>query len=261
VRVHRNPENLGFSRNFARALSLCQGDILLISDQDDVWYPEKLEWVEAAFLARPDMPALVHDEHLANADGDTLPGTFLGNVRAVGYPDRYFVAGNCTALKRELLPLLLPIPPETNYDGWIATITDLLAARQILEVPLQLYRRHGGNSTEPELAREAPSLWGVAARFGLSDARPGWAAEIALLDEARRRVVANRPLVESLIGAERAAAALDRIDAERSRLETRSELLAKPRWRRGPSVMRLWAGGFYRDFSGGKSALKDLLRR
>jgi hypothetical protein len=37
-------------------------------------------------------------------------------------------------------------------------------------------------------------------------------------------------------------------------------LLAKPRVRRLPAVLRLWAGGFYRDFAGAKSAVKDALR-
>ncbi len=36
VRVERNPQNLGFVRNFEKTLSLCTGDIVFLSDQDDV---------------------------------------------------------------------------------------------------------------------------------------------------------------------------------------------------------------------------------
>lgn len=260
VRLYRNPENLGFNHNFARALSLCEGDLLLISDQDDVWYPSKIEQVERAISDEPGALVIVHDEHLADAEGNVLPGTFMRNVRKLGYPDRYFVAGNCTATRRELLPLLLPPVEGENYDGWFALVTDLLGVRRLLEQPLQLYRRHGGNSSEPELARHAPSLLSVAAPFGLKDARRGWAAQIVLLEEARRRIDAERALVDGLAGPGRAEAAIGRIDAETGRLRKRSQLLGLSRWRRIPSVLRLWSNGFYRDFAGAKSAMKDLVR-
>src|SRR5947208_26587 len=37
LRIHRNDENLRSTKNFERAVSLCSGDILALSDQDDVW--------------------------------------------------------------------------------------------------------------------------------------------------------------------------------------------------------------------------------
>jgi len=260
VRLERNARNLGFNGNFARAMERTTGDLVLISDQDDVWYPEKIAAVEAALDGAPDKLSLIHDEHLADAGGARLSGTFLERVRKVGYGDRYFVAGNCTAHRRVLLPLLLPFPAETNYDGWIATVTDLLGTRLVLERPLQMYRRHGGNSTEPELATEAPNRWAVAARFGLRDPRPGWAATIRLLDEAARRIEDRSEALDSAAGLPIASAAAARARAEKARLERRGALLSLPRPRRALAVARLWLGGFYRDFEGVKSAAKDALR-
>ena len=37
VRLHVNERNLGTTRNFERAVSLCEGDLIALSDQDDVW--------------------------------------------------------------------------------------------------------------------------------------------------------------------------------------------------------------------------------
>src|SRR2546426_7732246 len=48
VRVHRNSQRLGPAKNFEQALSLCRGDIVALSDQDDVWRPEKLRVLEEA---------------------------------------------------------------------------------------------------------------------------------------------------------------------------------------------------------------------
>jgi len=42
VRLYRNERNRGFAKNFERAISLCTGDFIALSDQDDVWKPEKL---------------------------------------------------------------------------------------------------------------------------------------------------------------------------------------------------------------------------
>jgi len=36
VKVYYNKENLGVSKNFEKAISLCSGDIIFLSDQDDV---------------------------------------------------------------------------------------------------------------------------------------------------------------------------------------------------------------------------------
>ena len=38
-----NDSNLGFVRNFEKALSLCTGEYIFLSDQDDIWYPNKVE--------------------------------------------------------------------------------------------------------------------------------------------------------------------------------------------------------------------------
>ena len=260
VRIERNAENLGLNANFGKAMALATGDVVLISDQDDIWYPEKIAAIEAALAADPSKPSLIHDEHIMGPDGERMDGTIFERVRAAGYGERYFVAGNCTAHRRALLPLLLPIPGGDNYDGWFARVTTLLGLRQLLDRPLQLYRRHGGNVSEPEVTAGAPTPWSVSRRYGVADARAGWGLEIAQLDALIERIRTNRALVERLIGGERTDGALARIEAERARIATRSALLSLPRWKRGPRVAGLWARGFYRDFAGAKSALKDLIR-
>src|ERR1017187_10286490 len=41
VRIIKNDTNLGYSANFAKATSLCKGEIILFSDQDDIWFDDK----------------------------------------------------------------------------------------------------------------------------------------------------------------------------------------------------------------------------
>src|ERR1044071_372824 len=51
VRLYRNRMRLGVSRNFAQAISLCRGDVILLSDQDDIWLPTKVERIAALFAS------------------------------------------------------------------------------------------------------------------------------------------------------------------------------------------------------------------
>ncbi|MBW2422395.1 MAG: glycosyltransferase, partial [Deltaproteobacteria bacterium] len=43
VRIERNPQRLGITANFEKAVSLCSGDLIFLADQDDVWKPTKIE--------------------------------------------------------------------------------------------------------------------------------------------------------------------------------------------------------------------------
>lgn len=43
IRFYENETNLGYKKNFYKALSLCNGDIVFLCDQDDVWKENKVE--------------------------------------------------------------------------------------------------------------------------------------------------------------------------------------------------------------------------
>jgi glycosyltransferase involved in cell wall biosynthesis len=260
TRLERNSRNLGFNGNFERAISLASGDLVFISDQDDIWYPEKIDAAAAFLEAHPGLAAAINDEDLADGDARPLGATFLGNVRKLGYADLYHVAGCCTVMRRDLAALLLPFPTVGNYDGWISQVADRLALRGVLDRPLQLYRRHGANSTETVLAEESASHWKLFRAYGLDDPRQGWAQKIAVLEACRERIHARRPEAVRLSSEARVAAALVGLDEEIDRWSRRLALLSRPRPLRAARVLQLWASGFYRGFAGGKSALKDIVR-
>ncbi|WP_051884503.1 glycosyltransferase [Chryseobacterium luteum] len=64
IKVNQNTENLGYVRNFEKALSLCTGDIVLLCDQDDRWYNNKTEVITGIFEKHPDMNAVCHNTKL-----------------------------------------------------------------------------------------------------------------------------------------------------------------------------------------------------
>ena len=43
IKLYKNEENLGYKKNFKKAISLCHGDYVFLSDQDDIWMTDKIE--------------------------------------------------------------------------------------------------------------------------------------------------------------------------------------------------------------------------
>lgn len=158
VRVFANQERLGLIKNFEKAIELCNGEIIALSDQDDVWQPEKLKRLEHALLSAPDVglvfsDADVVDEHLTPLGSRLWDFWFtpqkrrsVMNGRAVGAMLRgNFVTGATMAFKAKFKEAILPIPTGTPliHDGWIALVIAVLAELAFIDEPLILYRQHG----------------------------------------------------------------------------------------------------------------------
>ena len=60
IALKLNQQNLGSVKNFEQAIKLCNGDVIALGDQDDVWRHDKLESIEHAFRntqSYPDGPS------------------------------------------------------------------------------------------------------------------------------------------------------------------------------------------------------------
>ena len=68
IRLFRNPERLGYNRNFLSAVQRASGDFIACCDQDDLWHPEKLE-----MLAREIGNAPLDLLHPINEQGQAAP--------------------------------------------------------------------------------------------------------------------------------------------------------------------------------------------
>lgn len=257
VHLYRNPVNLGYNRNFARAIGLCTGDMIFVSDQDDVWYPAKIATVIDLLEGHPDASVATNDQDIADADGRATGSTVLANVRNLRFSDDMFEAGCCTALRREWLDLIAPFPDDTvPYDHWITVFATLLGRRLLCETPLQMYRRHESNTSGSVFAVENASAMTLVASSRTIDIRPEYAERIA-----GNRVIADRLRTRGGDHAPpgRVAAALAELEAESAAYAARLDTLNSPRLARLPRIARMLTDGTYRRFSGVKSAVKDLV--
>lgn len=155
--IRANPERLGAPANFSEALRCSRGDIVALSDQDDVWFPHKLERIEAEFSRRPDLAVLINDAIIADAALRTAHKTRIQQIRSGLYSLEHHVQGSCTSLRGSLLQHLLPVPSKLwTHDSWIHSVGHLLGVRAILSEPLQYFRRHGSNESNSPTSSVVP---------------------------------------------------------------------------------------------------------
>jgi hypothetical protein len=159
VRILENSTQLGYNKNFERALSECTGELIFICDQDDYWFPEKISTMTAYMMERPNLQlafcdAWVTDDDLegrqirfwerVNFDADVRQRWNDGETMEVML-DGNRVMGCASVLRRSFLQTVLPIPediPGYIYDGWLALVGASNNTVAFVDSPLQLYRTH-----------------------------------------------------------------------------------------------------------------------
>ncbi|MFP6638701.1 MAG: glycosyltransferase family 2 protein [Myxococcota bacterium] len=261
VLIERNSQRLGPTANFERAVSLCEGDVILLSDQDDVWLPEKIETLVDALAAHPEWglafcngrvmdsslkplgydlwQALFFDSHeQAEVARGRAPDVFMRHVVA---------AGNTLAFRSHFREILLPFPDlPSTHDAWIAFVISCLAGAGLVPEELIHYRLHGEN------------LIGIH-RFGWLDQLRQ--ARRQLEDDAFGRLAtffeAAQLRLQDKINADLREAIEEKIAHCRTRADMRGGA-----FERLPNIYAEWKAGRYARFSYGlKSVAQDIWLR
>ena len=158
VSLSVNESNLGIAKNFEKAISLCRGDVILLSDQDDVWHSDKLESVERIFEAKPQLSlvfsnAELVDETLRPFDKnlfdwvhfDDRKQRLVKSGRALDLQlNENLVVGCTVAFRANLKELVLPISGDGPlvHDGWIVLLVAAIGEIDFINRPLLKYRQH-----------------------------------------------------------------------------------------------------------------------
>lgn len=70
IRIYINETNLGVCGNFDRAIRLCKEDIIFLSDQDDIWHPDKVETILLWFEMNPYKNVVFTNASFIDAEGN-----------------------------------------------------------------------------------------------------------------------------------------------------------------------------------------------
>ena len=258
VRLYVNEKNLGSTKNFERVIDLCEGDLIALADQDDVWLPEKLQRLEHA----------LEDEEvgLAFTDGEVVDESLhpLGprvweTIRFGEQEQRLFregrgfavlldhnvATGAAMALKARFKELILPIPNDLVHDGipvlhdwWAALLVAAVAKVSFIPELLFKYRQHSSQ----QMGVTAPLH--ATARHGNR-----FSPEIDYL----------RAIIERLQALPFRADVLSDLEARLKHLETRATMPEGRTRRVAPVLRELLARRYHLYSNGVRSATKDFL--
>jgi len=250
-------ERMGSTRNFELAIAECRGDIIFLCDQDDVWYPNKMETIEAVFINKPETGAVFTDADVVDENLQPLGSRLWKYFRfrpkeqaqveagdAFSVLLRHPVATGATmAFRSSFRDFLLPMPP-TWHDAWIALLIGTTSHLLALSAPLIAYRQHGHNQVGvPRPGKNRDKT--VAEIYG---------PRVLLYERARERL---------LEFADRFPAGVQRIylfNEAINLLQVRATLPID-RWQRLPIALQgLIAYRYHRYAYGWGSFLKDLFR-
>lgn len=191
VRLIRSPQNAGYVRAFEHALAEARGDIIFLSDQDDVWMPDRVSHMIEGLGS--DLMVVGNCQHIGGSPG-AIEGlrvrekdserhfrNILGIV--IGYRPNW---GCAMAFRRELLDIALPFPPRMHesHDAYLAIAANLLGSIRYLDEDTIWHRVHAQNLT-PKRLRPATRI---------IKARLDFLTELSLLSLRTLRTRLQRPV-------------------------------------------------------------------
>ena len=151
IKIYKNEKEKGYTRNFENALEKASGDIIFLSDQDDIWIEDKVkkmtEILENYDFVVSDNSIVNENLEVINKSHFEVYKTGRGFIKNLLLP-RY--VGACMAFKRNVLEKSLPFPDNAKlcpHDYWISLIAEMYFKSYKLDEQLLLYRRHGANAS------------------------------------------------------------------------------------------------------------------
>lgn len=262
VRIYQNGVNLGYAANFNRAIQECTGDLIFLSDQDDIWFRSKLTRIEQEFASHPEAMLIMNDAEITLGDGTPTGITNLDQMLALGLNDTQFTTGCCMAFSRSFARLAMPVPGEHFvHDTWLNRLSLSLQAKRVVPTVLQYYRRHGDNTSCWIGSRTTKQTqFHLLKAYLDKDPRPFCFIRVRQLDAIEQRIMERNHDIRQEIGV---TADLHlvfwRIEDERRAANSRIRVLQCPRLLRLAPASILYARGHYKYFSGWKSFMKDLI--
>jgi glycosyltransferase involved in cell wall biosynthesis len=269
ITLHINEQNLGSVKNFERAITLCTGDVIALSDQDDVWRSDKLHLFESVLNEAPSAGIIFSDAEIVDEHLNPLNRRMWDEVGFDAHRRKlvrtgralevlihgWTVTGATMAFRTNFVKLSLPIPDEIAmiHDGWIALTIAAVADVVAVDETLIKYRQHAQQQIGAPARKEtAPELRGMQAIETAFRRRNSSADLHKILETLEARLLSQANDFNT-------RKALSFVSNYASHLNVRANLPQR-RLNRVPSILRELLSLRYHEYANGfKSAAKDLV--
>ena len=164
IKVFYQEKNLGYVKNFEFLLKQVKSDVFMLSDQDDVWLPEKVEKTYEK-LENENADLAFGDLEVVDQELNTMYPSFNDFMKLSRKIKKYInsyklnylyccITGCTLMLKSKWIPKILPIPEDSKrliHDHWIGIMVGVNGGKSVY-VPEKYikYRQHGDNQVGTE---------------------------------------------------------------------------------------------------------------
>jgi glycosyltransferase involved in cell wall biosynthesis len=149
-KIVKNDENLGYIKNFERAINLCTGDFIALCDQDDIWLQNKIDVLMANI---GDSMLIYHDSAFVDEHGKPLNKkvsdvrNFYAGTNANVFLLENCVSGHALMFKRPLLHFLNGFNKTIFHDWWLVYAACNNGGVTFVNQVLVQYRQHTAANT------------------------------------------------------------------------------------------------------------------
>ena len=171
--LYCNEKNLGYQKNFEKGVLLAKGEYIALCDQDDIWYPQK---IEVLLKDIGNFSIAYCDSEIIDTNNKEI-GIRLSqqrNMKNFISPLMYIYGtaspSHAMLIKQEIIKNAIPFPTLIPHDYWLGFIASLKHGTKFVSQVLVKYREHENNVTIPtinkkdSLHRRATSLLTQAQR-------------------------------------------------------------------------------------------------
>lgn len=149
IKIFENQKFRSPIYNFENVLKYARGNIIVLSDQDDIWKSNKIEtikkYMQDANLVLSDADIIDENSNVLQESFYKLNGSKNGLIKNI-IKNSYL---GCTmAFDRKILEKSLPFPKDLPmHDWWIGLIGEMYGKTYFINDKLISYRRHGNNAS------------------------------------------------------------------------------------------------------------------
>lgn len=148
ITIVKGPQ-MGFSCNFENAVKHASKDIIVFSDQDDIWKPEKIARIDETFAKNPDATTILHTMSTfrgTEEEKHELPISYHQGVFKNLMMSSYW--GCCMAVKREFLVQFVPFREYCiGHDQLTGLMTEKYGKNIFIDEDLIMHRLHDSNTS------------------------------------------------------------------------------------------------------------------